>query len=329
MFPQFKSLWGKEKQDLEKIGAEILIPLKAKGELVGVFALGPKRSEELYSQDDQLTLITLANQTAVTIDNARLHWELQNTLEELKDAHDDLEIRVEERTAELENSNRALLSEIAVRKNAEEKIKTALDEKEVLIKEIHHRVKNNLQIISSLLSLQAGKINDRESLEIYRETEDRVRSMALIHAKLYESEDLASINFLDYLDSLTESLFNSYVHGGRIPELTVKSEEINIDIDLAIPLGLIITELLSNSLKHAFTEDNTGKITIEIVADPTECCTHFIVGDNGAGIPKSVNFQNASSLGLRLVKSLVNQIGANISIDRKTGTTFTISVPDI
>jgi len=328
MQPQFKSLWGEELADLERIGAEIIIPLLAKGDLMGIFALGPKRSEESFSQDDQQTLLTLANQTAVSIEKARLYWELQSTLKALQGAHDDLELRVEQRTAELARANQALTEEIAERKKAQDRIRDNLLEKEVLLKEIHHRVKNNLQVISSLASLQSKTIDDPESLRVFRESQDRIHSMALIHTKLYESQDLASIYFPEYVQSLTSYLHDSYESKAQAIDLVVETEEIFLDIDIAIPLGLILTELVSNSLKHAFPNDIKGVVYIELFSDEEGSITNLVVKDNGVGFPESIDFYNPDSLGLRLVNSLVQQIRGEIIMDRSTGTSFAISVAE-
>jgi len=328
MQPQFKGLWGKELEDLERIGAEIMVPLVAKGDLMGIFTLGPKRSEESYSQDDQQTLMTLANQTAVSVENARLYWELQKTLKELQEAHDDLELRVEQRTAELAHANQMLKEEITQRKRAQERINANLLEKEVLLKEIHHRVKNNLQVVSSLLSLQSKTIDDPQSLRVFRESEDRIRSMALIHTKLYESQDLASIYFPEYIQSLTTYLFDSYEHKANVIELVMETQEIFLDIDIAIPLGLILTELVSNSLKHAFPNGQRGVVQIELFSDQGECNTYLVIKDNGVGFPDSIDFYNSDSLGLRLVNTLIHQIEGEIELDQSIGTSFKISVAE-
>jgi transcriptional regulator of acetoin/glycerol metabolism len=173
-------------------------------------------------------------------------------LEALERTKEELEHRVIERTAALSKVNDDLRNEIAERKKAEEQINASLQEKVVLLREIHHRVKNNLQVISSLLNLQSGYIEDKRSLEIFRESQNRVRSMALIHEKLYQSKELNKIEFSEYIKSLTKDLFNSYnVDNNRII-LKSDFDGIYFEIDTAILCGLIINELVSNSLKHAF-----------------------------------------------------------------------------
>lgn len=339
VMPQFKALWGEEREDLERMGAEFFIPLKAKGELVGIFAVGPKLSEEIYSQDDQLTLTTLANQTAVAIENARLYWELERALKELRKAHDELERRVEERTVELARANEALQVEIAERKRAEEQIKASLGEKEVLLKEIHHRVKNNLQVVSSMLQLQSKNIKDKETVEMFQESRNRVRSMALVHERLYQSKDLARVDFAKYIQSLANYLCRSYEVNANVVQLKTDLHAVFLGVDTAIPCGLILNELVSNSLKHAFPpplsspspaegKEGGGEIHIELRSEGNGKFT-LMVRDNGVGLPKDLDFRNTKSLGLQLVNTLVNQLEGTIELDRRGGTTFKITFTEI
>jgi two-component sensor histidine kinase len=328
VMPQFKALWGEERKDLERIGAELLLPLKAKGELVGIFAVGPKLSEETYSQDDQLTLTALSNQTAVAIQNARLYWELERALKELRKAHDELERRVEERTAELARANVALEAEIAERKRAEEQIKASLGEKEVLLKEIHHRVKNNLQVVSSMLQLQSRNIKDKEMVEMFQESRNRVRSMALVHERLYQSRDLARIDFAKYIQSLANYLCRSYGVNTNVIQLKTDLHAVFLGVDTAIPCGLILNELVSNCLKHAFPDGREGEIRIELRSDGNGKFT-LMVSDNGVGLPKDLDFRNTKSLGLQLVNTLVNQLEGTIELDRRGGTAFKITFSEI
>jgi two-component sensor histidine kinase len=328
VMPQFKALWGNEREDLDRMGGELFIPLKAKGQLVGIFAVGPKLSEETYSQDDQLTLTTLANQTAVTIENARLYWELERALKELRKAHDELERRVEERTAELARANEALQVEIAERKRAEEQIKASLGEKEVLLKEIHHRVKNNLQVVSSMLQLQSRNIKDKETIEMFQESRNRVRSMALVHERLYQSRDLARVDFAKYIQSLANYLCRSYGVNTNVIQLKTNLHDVLLGVDTAIPCGLILNELVSNSLKHAFPDGREGEIHIELRSEGNGKFT-LMVSDNGVGLLKDLDFRNTESLGLQLVNTLVNQLEGTIELDRRGGTTFKITFAEI
>ncbi len=214
-----------------------------------------------------------------------------------------------------------VLRDITDRKEAEEKIKQSLKEKEVLLREIHHRVKNNIQIISSLLSLQSKNIKDNKYAEMLRDSQDRIRSMALIHEKLYQSENLADINFNEYIKLLVQSLFRSY--GIRRIKLKMEVEDVSLDIDIAIPCGLIINELVSNSLKHAFPHGKEGKITVALRSQ--DGGIELVVSDNGIGIPDTVDFRTTTSLGLRLVTILAeDQLYGEITLDRSKGTTFQV-----
>jgi len=189
------------------------------------------------------------------------------------------------------------------RKRMEEWIKASLKEKEVLLKEIHHRVKNNLQIISSLLNLQSEYIKDEQDLEIFKVSQNRIESMALIHEKLYQSEDLAQIDFSEYIRDLVASLFCSYELNLDAIELKINVEQIFLNIETAIPCGLIINELVLNSLKHAFPIGNSGEIYINLYEnDENEIA--LTISDNGIGFSQDFDFRNTSSLGLQLVNAL-------------------------
>ncbi len=216
--------------------------------------------------------------------------------------------------------------DITERKNAEEEIKVSLNEKEVLIREIHHRVKNNLQIIASLLHLQERCVEGEEFVNMLKESETRVKSMAIIHEKLYQSPTLANINFKEYIENLVYDILYTYgVQEGFI-KTNMDIEDINLNIDTAIPLGLIINEIITNSVKYAFPESK-GVITIELKSINEEM--ELIVSDNGKGLPNDINLENAETLGLQLVNNLTNQIDGHIYIDRSNGTTFKIIFKEI
>ncbi len=226
----------------------------------------------------------------------------------------------------LMRSNDALIKEIADRKKAEGHALAMLQEKEVLLKEIHHRVKNNLQIISSLLSLQSGSSNEESLVKKFRDSQDRIRTMALIHEKLYQSSDLSHIDFEEYVGSLTGYLSRSYTVGGNI-RMYRDIQDISLDIDVAIPCGLIINELVSNSLKYAFPEGQTGQISIGLTRGAGGY--ELTVRDDGKGLPPGFDFHTSSSLGLLLVNTLVEQLDGTISMDGTQGTCFKITFPDI
>lgn len=220
------------------------------------------------------------------------------------------------------------LRDITDRKRAEEQIKASLREKEVLLKEIHHRVKNNLQVISSLIRLQSQYMQDKRDVEIFRESQNRIKSMALVHEKLYQSEDLANINFHEYVSLLVNGLFRSY--GVNTEKITLKTdiEDIMLGVDVAIPCGLIINELVSNSLKYAFPEDKEGEIKITL-RTLDESAMELTVADNGIGMPADTNFGSSESLGLKLVTILTNQIDGELEMDRSEGTKIQIRFKEI
>jgi PAS domain S-box-containing protein len=219
------------------------------------------------------------------------------------------------------------LSDITERVNAKKKIKESLEEKKMLLKEIHHRVKNNLMIISSLLNLQSSYIKDKESQDIFKESQNRARSMALIHERLYQSTDLKRIDFGDYIQSLSKDLFNTYISNSSLIALKINVENIFLDINTAIPLGLIVNELLTNSLKHAFPNGRKGEINVEFHKKGNQY--EFAVKDNGIGFPKDTDYKKTDSLGLQIVTNLTNQIDGKIELNRKHGTEFKINFKEV
>jgi two-component sensor histidine kinase len=214
-----------------------------------------------------------------------------------------------------------VMIDVTEQKNSEEKMASSLEEKELLLKEIHHRVKNNLQVVSSLLKLQTNYVKDDISHDILLDSQNRVRSMALVHQKLYQSKDFSQIDFTDYIAQLSEYLFDAYKNENI--DLSIKTEEAKISIDIAIPCGLIINELVTNSLKYAFPGGKSGKVDIEL-NHLYKSHYELIVKDNGAGFPKNVDFRNTHTLGLQLVNTLVGQIDGEIEMENGVGTTYKI-----
>ena len=219
------------------------------------------------------------------------------------------------------------LRDITERKNIEIQLKNSLTEKEMILKEIHHRVKNNLMIISSLLNLQSGYIEDKASQNVFKESENRARSMALIHERLYQSTDLKRIDFGDYITSLATELFHTYVSNRNLIELKINVEDILLDINTSIPLGLIVNELITNSLKHAFPNGMKGKINIDFYLKNDHF--EFTVKDDGIGFPEDIDFQNTNSLGLQIVNSLTEQIDGEIKLNIDNGTEFKITFKEL
>lgn len=222
----------------------------------------------------------------------------------------------------------AQIQDITERKRAEVQIRNSLREKEVLLKELHHRVKNNLQVISSLLNLQSGYTTDRKTNELFRESQNRVRSMALIHEKLYQSQDLGRVNLEEYVVSLVSMLFRFYGINPATVTLQLRIDPVTLNLDTAIPVGLLIHELVSNSLKYAFPEGRSGKIQIEFKAgEGSQFALHFC--DDGIGLPPEFDIDKAPSLGLRLVKILTHQLGGELSFGKGSGTEFTIRFQEL
>jgi len=216
--------------------------------------------------------------------------------------------------------------DISDRKHKEEHIQRALKEKDVLLGEIHHRVKNNLQIVHSLLGLQSTNITDEVVVGMLRESQNRIRSMALIHQTLYESKDFARVDFRNFLESLVPTLISSYGMGSERVALDLRSLEVLLPINTAIPCGLIVNEIIANSLKHAFPNDRSGKISIDLAhRDPNS--VRLSVSDDGVGIPESQNLEDATTLGLQLVTMLVDQLDGTLTIHRSNPTTFEICFP--
>ena len=216
--------------------------------------------------------------------------------------------------------------DITKRKQTEERMKASLKEREVLLKEVHHRVKNNMQVISSLLHLQSQNIKNEEDLAMFKESQDRVRSMALVHDKLYRSEDFTKIDFAGYIKSLASGLYQSYSIDQRRVSLDIRVKDVSLGIDLAIPCGLIINELVSNILKHAFPTTWKGRPKMLISLSPTgDDEIELVVQDNGVGLPKDIELQKTESLGLKLVIILTeDQLGGRVNLERNKGTKFEI-----
>jgi PAS domain S-box-containing protein len=218
----------------------------------------------------------------------------------------------------------ATIRDISEQKKAEEKIKDALEEKEVMLREIHHRVKNNIQVITSMINLHTSYIQEERYVETFQEIQNRIKTMALIHQKLYQSKDLAKIDFNEYITDLVKDLFRFYdIKITKIkPVISVK--DVELDIDIGIPCGLIINELVSNSMKHAFPNEKKGEIHITLKpADRNNIV--MIVSDNGIGFPEELDFKNTKTFGLQLVNALVEQLGGNIELKSSDGTEFIIT----
>ena len=233
--------------------------------------------------------------------------ELRLSCQQLKESNEKLENKIHHRTKQLQDS---------------------LQEKELLLKEVHHRVKNNLQVIYSILSLQSHYIQEPEILSTIKDTQNRISSMAFIHEKLYEANNLYHINFTDYLTTLCRNLFFSYNVNPHLIKLKLEIADISLDLNRAIPCGLLINELVANSLKHGFPEPQEGEISIKffVILDKQLCIE---VRDNGIGLKKDFDWEQSNSLGLRLIRALTRQINGLLEVESKPngGTVFKVTFP--
>jgi two-component sensor histidine kinase len=260
--------------------------------VVGLVEVRDPDGARTFTDQEVSVAQLLANQAAGAIENARLYERAQH--------------------------------EISERMKAEAQIKASLSEKEVLLKEIHHRVKNNLQVICSLLQLQSRGIQDQDALQAFQDSQHRIRSMALIHEKLYRSANLSEVDFGEYIRNLTGYLLRSYRASLGPVSLQVDAAQVALPIDSAVPCGLIVNELVSNALKHAFVDGRAGEIRVGLLSDGDNL-VHLSVADNGVGFPGQVDFQNTESLGMQLVNTLVHQLDGQIELHNGDGTRFEIA----
>ncbi len=244
----------------------------------------------------------------------------------LKPFHErDLQINIE--MALYKHEARKNRSQLLEQKALNKSLEKAINEKDALLREIHHRVKNNLQIIISLLSLQSKYFNDERIHGFFKDYVNQVKSMAMIHEKMYQSQDLSSIDFNNYLHGLVSQLSSSYKKDPKI-NVYIDSQDISLNVETAIPCGLIINELLTNSLKHAFPYSRKGEIRLELSSCVENKFT-IRISDNGVGIPENIQFPDKGSFGFRMVDSLVKQIGGTLELNKEEGTCFTIEFEEL
>lgn len=218
--------------------------------------------------------------------------------------------------------------DISDRKQKEQRIQVALEEKNILLAEIHHRVKNNLQIVHSLLDLQSARLTDQTAIEMLNDSKNRVSSMALIHQILYQSKDFAEIDFRSVLDSLVPTLVQSYRVSPTVIDVQLEAENVLLALNAAIPCGLIVNELISNALKHAFPAGRPGRLNISMKQDSQDF-VELRVEDDGIGIPMEIDFETTSTLGLQLVQLLASQLKGTLAVNRVDPTSFTIVFPAV
>jgi two-component sensor histidine kinase len=235
---------------------------------------------------------------------------------------------IQNHTQMQQKTKQELLRELAESRDAEEQMRTTLQKRTLLLKEIHHRVKNNLQVVSSLLDMRSLATEDPEVEHILQDSRNQVKAVALVHESLYLSADLASISLEDYVNNLTGHLL--HVYGSQAPGVTIRTriDPVPLGLDLAMPCALLLNELVSNALIHAFPAmgDELGQIRVEFHAQPEDHFT-LIVADSGVGLPPDFSFRNVSSLGLQLVNMLTQQLGAELEVASGPGTRFAIRFP--
>jgi PAS domain S-box-containing protein len=220
--------------------------------------------------------------------------------------------------------SRDILRDITDKKIINDELRNSLKQKEVLLKEVHHRVKNNLQVISSILNLQSSYVEDEKTLNILQESQNRVKSMSFIHENLYRTKDFNKIDFPEYIENLTKSMIHSYQYSENNISLVLDLDDVLLSIDISIPCGLIINELLSNALKYAFPNNKTGTIFIGLKKESNKKI-QIIFEDNGVGYTKGLDSENEGSLGMLLVRTLIEQIDGKIELLKHKGTKYLIT----
>jgi PAS domain S-box-containing protein len=259
------------------------------------------RIVEQSAQSTELTELKLR-----TVDNSEVDVEMASVVSTYKESQAVLTVA----------------RDVTETKRAQEKLRASLEEKEILLREIHHRVKNNLQIISSLLRLQSRFVGSKSIAEVLCDSENRLQSMALLHEKLYQSQDLASVDFKVYVGALLSHLLQSHSGVGKRVVLENRVEGIRFGLDTAIPCGLIINELASNCLKHAFPNAKTGAMAVSLAASGD--AYQLVLRDDGVGLPQELDPSNPRALGLRLVNALVRQLNGQMTINRSSGAEYQI-----
>jgi PAS domain S-box-containing protein len=271
----------------------LTLPMSYQDRVIGLVEMRGCQENRVFSDREISLAQMLSTQAASAIENARLYKRAQR--------------------------------EIAHRLRAEEELKASLGEKEALLQEIHHRVKNNLQVICSLLNLQSRSIQDQDTLQMFRESQDRVRSMALIHEKLYRSQDMARVDFADYLRNLAHHLVRSYGADSNRVKLRMTLDDVPLTIEKAVPCGLITNELISNALKHAFPDGRDGEIQVALRSEGDQRLT-LSVADSGVGLPAGTGFDATETLGLQLIKVLNTQLGGTAEVQSGRGTGTEVSI---
>ena len=232
-----------------------------------------------------------------------------------------------QRITELEMANKDLEKKIAEQERVERELTASLREKEILLHEVHHRVKNNMQVITSLLKIQSGYVRDDDVREMFEECQNRILAMSLVHEKLYKSKDIANVDFKEYIKTLLHDVFWSYGYGfgtGRI-KLKMNVDDVSLGVSDAMSCGLIINELVSNSLKHAFPEGRSGEVSVSLCSTGKDKF-ELVVGDDGVGMPQHLDFRSVETLGMHLIILMAeDQLRGTIELDITDGTEFKVT----
>jgi two-component system, sensor histidine kinase PdtaS len=220
---------------------------------------------------------------------------------------------------------RASWIDVTARKQAEERLQRSLEEKTVLLKEVHHRVKNNLQILMSLINLQADTLSNKYEIDAFQMMQNRVRSISLVHERLYRSSDLGAVGMKGYLEDLLDQIGASYQETSRRVRTVLEAEDVLLGVDRAIPLGLLVTELITNAFKHAFNQGEPGELKVSLRKTGETCL--LAVEDNGPGLPRGLKSDVSATLGMQLVKALENQLQGRLRVCQGPGARFELEFP--
>ena len=302
----------------------ICVPIVYEEKSLGILIVENTEKKKQLTQSDMSLLIGVASQVAVGIKNAHSFQKLHTVTEALQRQHDDLEIRVEERTAELEKLNQELSMEIAERLHSEKRLKAIIKEKDVLIREVHHRVKNNLQVTSSLLDMTKRRAKHPETADLLSEAHAKIFTMSLIHSQLYQSDRFDEINMGRFIRDLVSQLSQLY-GSDKVVQIKYKTPDIYLSVTQAIPCALVVNEIISNAYKHAFNNSKNGRIRITLEEKENQEI-HLNIEDDGTGIPDRIDIENTETLGIKLIRNLVTvQLKGKLQIHCTNGTEIDIT----
>ncbi|MCG6911159.1 MAG: GAF domain-containing protein, partial [Deltaproteobacteria bacterium] len=303
--------------------AVICIPIIYKKKSLGILALDNIESKRMLAKSDMSLLMGIASQIAVGINNTISFNRLRESEKELQVSRDELELRVDERTAELKQVNKELRLEIEEREKTEKRLRATIKEKEILMREVYHRVKNNLQIIASLLEMTKRRARHPETKDMLSEAHAKIYTMSLIHTQLYQSDRVDQINMGRNLHNLVDHLAQLYGQN-RFVRTEIDTESFYLSVTQAVPCALALNEIISNAFKYAYPGQQSGKIELsqKISADDMVC---IAVKDYGKGIPDSVDIENTDTLGIKLVRNLIlKQLNGELVINNRQGTEILI-----